>query len=207
MKWSFGLVMVLTSAAGIPAVAQTLSPSFDCTKADGAAEEAVCASDALAALDLETARLYELATASVEGEPLDMLQSFQRGWIKGRNECWKAEVALIDCVAASYATRIHELRASYPATQVESADAISTGPWQVTCGGLDTPVQAVFATTLVSLLWGENAVVLTRAETASGAIYDGVFYDGQPVTFWTKGQEALFMPPGGVEMACEIGSE
>lgn len=68
------------------------APSFDCTKTDSAAAEQVCEDKELAALDQELTRLFALAkngphiTASRRKE----LIATQRGWIKGRDECWKS---------------------------------------------------------------------------------------------------------------------
>ena len=71
--------VLLVSGGG--AVAAT--PSFDCAKADSSAEEAICASDALAELDIELARLYRLAVKddTLGADRLAELKAMQRGWI------------------------------------------------------------------------------------------------------------------------------
>lgn len=87
------------------------APSFDCSKAAGQVEESICSDPKLAALDVELARLYAAASAKADGEELKTLRAYQRGWLKGRNECWKAiGVSIRECVEASYRKRIGELR-------------------------------------------------------------------------------------------------
>ena len=80
--WFIAALLASASSAGHAA-----DPSFDCAKAESDAENAVCASEALAELDVETARLYQLAVAGVSGARLDELKAMQRGWIKGRDGC------------------------------------------------------------------------------------------------------------------------
>jgi uncharacterized protein len=71
----------------------------------------ICADPGLAALDVELARLYRAVSAQTTGEKLKALRTYQRGWIKGRNDCWKAVVVGVRaCVEASYRDRIRELR-------------------------------------------------------------------------------------------------
>ncbi|MGH8601508.1 MAG: lysozyme inhibitor LprI family protein [Gammaproteobacteria bacterium] len=87
------------------------APSFDCSKTAGQVEESICSDPKLAALDVDLARLYAAASAKADGQELKTLRAYQRGWIKGRNECWKAiGVSMRECVEASYRKRIGELR-------------------------------------------------------------------------------------------------
>jgi uncharacterized protein len=61
-------------------------------------------------LDQELSEVYKQALAKAPKE--DMLKTYQRGWIKGRNECWKvkdAETYMVDL----YRQRIDELKAKY----------------------------------------------------------------------------------------------
>jgi uncharacterized protein len=195
--------------------AQALEPGFDCTKADSDAEEAICQSEALADLDLELSRLYR---AAIEGSHINpdrkaRLQTEQRGWIKGRNECWKSSLGLETCVANSYAARIHDIREGYVDSRTEGGK--STGPFAVVCDGLDGIISAVFVNTvepLVSLKWRTNSVILPLSPSGSGAKYEsdawsvpgaanGSVSTGT-TTFWTKGEEALFRLPGGPSLNC-----
>ena len=58
-------------------------PSFDCARAGSAAEKLVCGDAELAALDRQLAARYAQAT---DADP-----AVQRGWVKERDACWKAE--------------------------------------------------------------------------------------------------------------------
>ena len=190
-------------ALATPATA--LEPSFDCSKAQSSAEEAVCASDALAEMDLELARLYHAAVngPNMDAERLNTLKATQRGWIKGRDDCWKSDMGVETCVANEYAFRIHDLRQGYADARAE--EGASLGPFPYVCEGLDVPLSAVFVNTaapMVALHWGENAAVLPQVESGSGAKYasDAWFYG--PVMFWIKGDEARFAVADETEMSC-----
>lgn len=89
-------------------------PSFDCnTESLAEVETRICAQGELAGLDRKLAKVYKLAVA-VSNEPPgpSFLQTEQRGWIKGRNECWKSD-AVDKCVSDSYIRRIAQLQARY----------------------------------------------------------------------------------------------
>ena len=75
---------LFTAAPGYAA-----KPSFDCAKTDGAAAEQVCEDKELAALDQELTRLFALAKNGLTASRRKELIATQRGWIKGRDECWK----------------------------------------------------------------------------------------------------------------------
>lgn len=76
------------SLAGGTAPAQ---PSFDCDGvSDGSAEAIICGDEALSALDREVARLYAKIEAQASPEDFRIVRAYQRGWIKGRDEAWKA---------------------------------------------------------------------------------------------------------------------
>ncbi|MFC3615548.1 MliC family protein [Lutimaribacter marinistellae] len=190
-----------------PAVAA--DPSFDCSKAESGAEKAICASDALAELDLEVTRLYKLAVATPDmgDDRLNELKAMQRGWIKGRDECWKSDLGLETCVANEYGFRIMDLRQGYANARSADDDGISMGPMVLACDGLDAMVGITFVNgsePLAVMRWQENAIVLPRVPSASGAKYETDMWYGGPSSLFTKGDEALFTPPGGAEVTCKI---
>lgn len=199
------LGFVVAAALAGPVLAAT--PSFDCAKAETSAEEAVCADAGLAALDREVARLYRLALNGphMTAEGARQLKAMQRGWIKGRDECWKSDAGLKACVAAEYVWRIHDLRQGYADARAADEAGVSLGPFAYVCEGLDAAVSAVFINAEearhASLKWGENAAALAQAPAASGARYTGTNYAGAH-EFWVKGQEAMFTQPGGARLAC-----
>ncbi|MGF1553281.1 MAG: MliC family protein [Paracoccaceae bacterium] len=182
-------------AEGSPPVAMEVS--FDCAAARSTAEQLVCSDADLAALDRELARLYALAIDDTEGEGRRALRAVQRGWVKGRDDCWKgADPA--ECVADAYALRLHEIRRGFAASR--AAAGPSEGPYPYACEGLDAVVSAVFVragTPRVSLLWRGNAMSMPLVPAGSGAKYaeDGA-------AFFTKGDEAILSLDGGADRAC-----
>lgn len=202
------LLSVLIAAA-IPAAAQDLAPSFDCSNTDSDAENAICASDGLAELDLELARIYGLA---LHGPHMDKaraeeLTQSERDWVRDRRECWKASIGLETCVANAYAFRIHALREGYADARSDDEAGISLGPVAFRCEGLDALISAVFLNgrmPLVSLAWLDRQMVLPGVPAGSGAKYESDIWDGGASLLWTKGDEAIFAPPGEAEMTCTL---
>ena len=86
-------------------------PGFDCSKVERQSCEAIiCSSNTLMDLDRELSNIYKQALEKAAKE--DMLKAHQRGWIKGRNECWKVEDAKA-YMADLYKDRIQELKEKY----------------------------------------------------------------------------------------------
>ncbi|MGJ7509694.1 MliC family protein [Variovorax sp. GT1P44] len=192
--------------AGMPASAA--SPSFSCARAEGAAQQAVCQDDTLAALDRENARLYALARATpgLSAQRRSELTATQRGWIKGRDDCWKAS-DLKTCIRDAYMMRIAELRTGYAGAQGKGKGGVSIGPVRVTCP--DVPaMNATFVNVdppLAYLSGGDRSIVLTIARSGSGARYTARTPEGE-ATFWQKGPEAMVQLPGGKEQTCRVGA-
>ncbi|WP_232829467.1 MliC family protein [Tropicimonas sp. IMCC34043] len=186
-------------------------PSFDCSAAESDAEKAVCATPSLAELDVELARVYNLAVNGPHATPdrSQSLKETQRGWIKGRDACWKSSLGLETCVANEYAFRIDEIRAGN--ADAREGDGASLGPFAYECSGLDAGLSATFVNTadpMVVLRWRDNALVLPIAISASGSRYASDIWEGGPTEFWIKGRDAMFTPPGGAQLSCheeEIG--
>lgn len=107
-------------------------PSFDCSKVEkNSSEGLICGSDKLMNLDRELATVYKQALAKSSKE--DMLKAHQRGWIKGRNDCWKAESEL-KCMEDEYIYRIDELKKKYAlgSTSSTSVKKINTYSFEKT---------------------------------------------------------------------------
>jgi uncharacterized protein len=186
-----------------PLLAQE-GPSFDCSKAESGAEKLVCEDAALARLDRLVAARYAEAVEAARGldvgadAALAELRTMQRGWIGGRDECWKAGDPRA-CVADAYTRREAELVAGWmlePATR--------TVYW--TCG--DSPANEVvtmfFDTEVPSVRFerGDSVDVGVLTPTGSGARYDGTF--GRYI--WIKGDEAMYREPDpdGTEYQCVL---
>ena len=190
-----GLLMVLAAQAG----AQE-GPSFDCGKAGSTAEELICADAGLAALDRRVAGRYAAALEFAGGEA-DALRAYQRGWIKGRDECWKANDPA-DCVRAEYLRREAEL-----VTQWMLEEPFNTAFWA--CGGnpANEVVTMFFDTELPSLRFerGDSVDTGVQVMAASGAKYEGSF--GRSI--WMKGDRATYREPDpdGTSFECELVEE
>lgn len=86
-------------------------PSFSCAAVTkGSMEELICQSSTLSAMDLKLTETYKQAL--VKSHNNSTLKAEQRGWIKGRNECWKEDDKNA-CLANSYQQRLSELQSKY----------------------------------------------------------------------------------------------
>jgi uncharacterized protein len=103
----------LVALALAPLAHAQSGPSFSCDPPpESTVEKLICKDAPLAALDRKLADVYKAAGAKADGAAASTLTAMQRGWIKGRNDCWKdADVAA--CVTRSYQTRIAELQAGF----------------------------------------------------------------------------------------------
>ncbi|WP_210529904.1 lysozyme inhibitor LprI family protein [Rubellimicrobium arenae] len=108
-----GSLALLAAGAG-PALAQD-GPSFDCAKASTWGERLVCSDPELARLDRNLQARFEAALAAAQAQTpaalLD-LRATQRGWIKGRDDCWKG-LYPNECVRANYLHREAQLVAGW----------------------------------------------------------------------------------------------
>jgi uncharacterized protein len=107
------------------ATSTAATPSFDCAKADGDVERLICKDPQLAGLDRKLDGVYKAASAKATGDMVALLKSEQRGWVKGRNDCWKANGnetwitatwtvnTVRACVDAQYRLRISELQSTW----------------------------------------------------------------------------------------------
>ena len=100
-------------------------PSFDCAKVKkDSSEGIICSSDTLMDLDKKLAAVYKEALTKASKD--DMLKAEQRGWIKGRNDCWKAEDEA-KCMVDQYTIRIDELNKKYDLSDTSKHSAKAKG--------------------------------------------------------------------------------
>ncbi|WP_374660266.1 lysozyme inhibitor LprI family protein [Inhella sp.] len=121
--WGRWPIVTLTLGASAAAAVPPEGPAFRCSAAKGEVEQLICADTALATLDRQLDQVYRAALAKATGPLAPQLRQAQRGWTKGRNECWKAKGQTtwitaswtVDtvraCVEAQYRLRISELQA------------------------------------------------------------------------------------------------
>lgn len=182
-------------AAG-PAEAQAKGAAFDCAKATGQVEKLICADQGLSALDRKLDGVYKAALAKAKDGTDKTLRAEQRGWVEGRDECWKAKgtsapVSLTEswiatdmrgCVEGQYQLRIAEVQVQYQLVPAKKP---------VYFGCNNDPRNELVATFFESdppaarVERGDRTVIAYKVRTASGAKYEG-----QNLSFWTKGNEA-----------------
>jgi uncharacterized protein len=173
------------SAPDAAAQAAPATTSFNCATASGEDEKIVCADPALAALDRQLASVYADALAA-PGADTNTLKATQRGWVKGRGDCWKADDKPA-CVRESYLTRLVEL-------QINSGKVIVPTPVEYACDDASKPFTVVFYNDLdpkaAVITWGDDQAIAFPKPSASGIRYgrDGLdFQEHQGVAtvdFW-----------------------
>ncbi|MBK1718683.1 lysozyme inhibitor LprI family protein [Thiocystis violacea] len=99
-------ILLASAALSLPAFAAR--PSFDCGQATHEAEQMICKDAELARLDRELTHLYAQVMDDIPVRDQKELKAEQRGWVKGRNDCWKSSDQR-GCIADAYRDRIDEL--------------------------------------------------------------------------------------------------
>ena len=164
------------------AASQSVGPSFDCQAVEAESIRAlVCENGDLASLDRALAGVFAAAVAKArEVEP--SLRAEQRGWIKGRDDCWKSDDR-VACVREEYSHRIAELQAMYRLVSF-------TGPIFYACDG--NPSNEVVATFFET---EPRTLVAERGDSVSLMFLEpsgsGSKYVGRNESLWSKGDEAL----------------
>jgi uncharacterized protein len=188
------LSLALLACTG-PAVAA--GPAFDCTPVEaGSIEALVCASPELSALDRQLAAAYAAARAKAGNEHPPTLTVEQRGWVKGRNDCWKADDKTA-CVREAYRLRTAELQARYRLLP-------GRGPVTYVCDGqpANVVVAMFFATDPPSAIVerGDSVSMMFLQPSASGARYAG-----RNESLWEhQGQARVTWGYGAPEMTCSV---
>lgn len=190
-----GIASVLLFLQSPMAMAQ--APSFNCAKIEvGSIEEMVCLDESLSALDVRLAKVYTEARSKAVNEHPPTLKAEQRGWIKGRNDCWKSEDKH-HCVAFSYQSRIAELQARYRLVDM-------TGPVVYQCNGSPANELVVnyFKTEPASLIaeYGDSVSLMFIQPSGSGANYAG-----QNESLWEhQGEAKVVWGYEAAEMRCFV---
>lgn len=131
------------------------APSFDCSQASGTIEELICQEDDLATLDRHMAEIFPAALANYPTAEQATAKAMQRGWIKGRNDCWKAGDKKA-CVEYEYKSRMVELQITGGLLEVPE-------PVSYNCKGSDKPFTAVFYSQTdphsAVFTWGDEQVI------------------------------------------------
>lgn len=167
-------------------------PGFDCARASGSVEQLICQDASLAALDQRLGETFKAAMAKASAPLAKQLRGEQRGWIKGRNDCWKAAGQLtwitatwtVDsvpaCVAALYRQRTAELQA------VWQLKAPHTTAYACQNNPANEVIAHAFATdpATIRLERGDRSVTLWQVGAATAGTYEG-----QNVSLQQQGQQ------------------
>lgn len=205
LRWGIATLFLVSCAPspegadGTGEVTLVKSPSFDCTMPRSSAEELVCTDPGLAGLDVALDSVFDLAVtrtgAMADGAAAAAeLRAVQRGWIKGRDDCWKAE-DLRGCVDEAYRRRIAELEAAFMLREASPpvfwiCEGNPANEFVSTFYDTDPPTARIER--------GDQTVVALLSPSASGARYAGP----SGVVFWTKGTEATVEWPQGTSLSC-----
>ena len=177
-----------------PRPAAVATPAFDCASAEeGSIEHLICQEPALAQLDNTLTSIYKAASAKVAPEQSATLTAEQRGWIKGRNDCWKAEDKFA-CIKTQYERRIAELQARY-------ALVAANGPIHFRCEATSGELSVTFyQSTPLTLIAqrGDEESLMYIAPAASGSKYEG-----RNESFWEhQGEARVTWGYGTPEFTC-----
>jgi uncharacterized protein len=191
-----GFVILALGCATVGGAALAQGPSFSCANAKaGSIEEMICADSELSKFDRELANVYSEASRKATNEHPPTLKAEQRGWIKGRDDCWKSDDKR-RCVEEEYKLRIAELQATYRLVP-------GTGPITFACdGNRSNEVVATFFPTHPPTLIAErgDSVSVMYLQPAG----TGTKYQGRNETFWEHHGEALVTwGYGAPEMHCK----
>ena len=187
-------VLVYLANWAVVGIAVAAGPSFDCRKAVGSIEQMICKDDTLSTLDHKMAEVYAAASKKAVNEHPPVLKAEQRGWIKGRNDCWKSEDKR-KCVEESYRRRIAELQARYRLIP-------QNGPVFYSCDGdpRNEVVATFFETDPPTLIAerGDQVSIMYLQPSDSGSKYQG-----QNESLWEHQNEATIVwGYGSPEMRC-----
>ncbi len=178
------------------ATAQAAGPSFPCRGVQAWSIPAlVCGDPQLAALDRQMAQVFGQARQRARTERPARLQAEQRGWVKGRDDCWKAQEDRAACVEVAYVRRIAELQARYRLVPAR-------GPVRWACNGdaADELTVTYFETQPLSLIAerGDSQSLMFLGSAASGSRYEG-----RNEQLWEhQGEVALRWGYNAPEMRC-----
>lgn len=178
-------------APAAPVAAADPTPSFDCAKAESEAETLVCSTPSLAALDRRLAEVYAAAKAK---KPDSTVVAEQRGWVKGRDECWKADDKP-RCVEEEYKTRIVQLL-------IDTGDAVAPTPVEYACDDKSVRFAVAYWNDLdpqaAVVTYNNDQAIAFPVKSASGARYGRVGVD-----VWEH-QGEVKVDFFGIKLTCKV---
>lgn len=190
-RWLWLSALVLVSGS-----TWAQGPAFKCDKVEAESVEALICQDAgLSALDQQLAQVYAEASKKAVNEHPATLKAEQRGWIKGRDDCWKSQDQKL-CVSDSYHQRIVELQARY-----RLVDSVGPVTWLCDGDARNQVVVTFFKTEPATLIAerGDSTSLMTQQMSASGSRYLG-----RNESFWEhQGEATIVWGYDAKEMKCK----
>ena len=190
-RWLWLSALLLVSGSTL-----AQGPAFKCDKVEADSIEALICQDAeLSALDQQLALVYAEASKKAVNEHPATLKAEQRGWIKGRDDCWKSQDQKL-CVSDSYHQRIVELQARY-----RLVDSVGPVTWLCDGDSRNQVVVTFFKTEPATLIAerGDSTSLMTQQISASGSRYLG-----RNESFWEhQGEATIVWGYGAKEMKCK----
>lgn len=190
-RWLWLSALLLVSGSTL-----AQGPAFKCDKVEAESVEALICQDAgLSALDQQLALVYAEASKKAVNEHPATLKAEQRGWIKGRDDCWKSQDQKL-CVSDSYHQRIVELQARY-----RLVDSVGPVTWLCDGDSRNQVVVTFFKTEPATLIAerGDSTSLMTQQISASGSRYLG-----RNESFWEhQGEATIVWGYGAKEMKCK----
>jgi len=193
----FRIIVMLSGCWAFTDIAIAQGPSYACDKVRaGSVEAMICEDSGLAMLDRKLSAVYAAASRKAVNEQPPLLKAEQRGWIKGRNDCWKSGDER-GCIQDEYQRRIAELQARYRLVPAR-------GPVAFVCdGNVRNEVLVTFFQTDPPTLIAEYGDSISLMYLQPGG--SGTRYQGRNEIFWEHQGEALITWGYGVpEMRCTI---
>jgi uncharacterized protein len=119
------LLIVTTLLASTQLQAATTDFQINCQAKDlGTVDQLICADESLLKQDQQLAEVYQQALAKAANEKPPLLKAEQRGWVKGKADCWKEQDKKA-CASELYTRRIAELQARYELVPVSKTLVLS----------------------------------------------------------------------------------
>ncbi|WP_127023304.1 lysozyme inhibitor LprI family protein [Rheinheimera mangrovi] len=107
------LLLLTTLLATTQLQAAAADNQINCqAKELGTVDQLICSDQELLKQDQQLAEVYQQALAKAANERPPVLKAEQRGWVKGKAECWKEDDKKA-CASVHYTQRIAELQARY----------------------------------------------------------------------------------------------
>ena len=194
---------LVLSAYAFVSPAHAASPSFDCAKTEGRAEELICGDRELAIIDVEATRLFRLVRdgGSKAEDEKKALNRDRVEWQKVRDECWIAG-DLRNCIISSYALRIHALREKHAEARTSDDKGITKGPFDIQCKNLKQPVKATFISSNPPV---STVQLPDSVHVGIGAGYRYIEHGPSgEMAFWTVGNDAFLRMPNGASYNCSL---